>query len=717
MDIYWVVILVIIAAIVGAVITYFVRPKASAADPAMLEQAQNDRQKISQLESSVEEKDGEISNLSEQLSKLQQKITSLQDELKRSADLKEILQSGDEHEVISALQGEIEKLKKQLEDAEEEIEDLEDESSSNKKKYNDERKKLSEASARLEQCEKDLKSLQNDLDVKEEELANQSEKLGRKEEAINFVNEILTAKDADGNDVRELNQKVNEVEQFAYDELFSVFDQLGIWDKSAKQKAKDQVWQWANLQKKTWLRGKKVIAFVGEFSAGKTSIVNRILSQDDKKAPKLPVSSKATTAIATYISYGPDFNSQFTDPNGRLKNISRETFEKVNKEILQEVNVSSTITYFVMKYNNKYMKNLTILDTPGFNSNDQEDAQRTADVIKEADALFWVFDANTGEINQSSLNVIRKYLQDIPLYVVINKADTKSPGELNKLEKHIRETIQKNGIAVKDYLMFSQKESLDKLMATIQSVPMGNDKDAYMYELYALGEKARMQMTSTCDEMRRMRRQQERENESCLNELLRHIDEVGDLCEEVVNMPQKKEKFFGSDYYKMTKEEYVTFGYKLSAIKAKQDSIKNLSKQLQVNVVALHDYSKKVSESNKHLNLIGKALTDFKKRLMACNGEFERKYSEWRNLGGEEAAPAHAKIRFEKRERNNSTKGKNRVSGEEEFMHELTFLHDDYGHFTKEHIPMIINLAKGYHISPYRAVELATDLIDEDDYI
>lgn len=81
------------------------------------------------------------------------------------------------------------------------------------------------------------------------------------------------------------------------------------------------------------------------------------------------------------------------------------------------------------------------------------------------------------------------------------------------------------------------------------------------------------------------------------------------------------------------------------------------------------------------------------------------------------AAPAHAKMRFEKRERNNSIKGKNRVSGEEELMRELTFLHDDYGHFTKEHIPMIINLAKGYRISPNRAVELAADLIDEDDYI
>lgn len=714
MNIYLVVVLVIIAAIVGAVITYFVRPKAPASDTT-----QNDLHKISQLESSVEEKDEEISNLSGQLSKLQQKISSLQDELKHSADLKEILQSGDEHEGISALQGEIEKLKKQLEDAEEEIEDLKDESSSNKKKYNEERKKLSEARAQLEQREKDLKSLQNDLDVKEEELANQSEKLGRKEEAINFVNEILTAKDADGNDVREINLKVNELEQFIYDELFSVFDQLGVWGKLSKVKAKSQVWQWANLQKKTWLRGKRVIAFVGEFSAGKTSIVNRILSQDDKKAPKLPVSSKATTAIATYISYGPDFNSQFTDPSGRLKNISRETFEKVNKEILQEVNVSSAITYFVMKYNNKYMENLTILDTPGFNSNDQEDAQRTADVIKEADALFWVFDANTGEINQSSLNVIRKYLQDIPLYVVINKADTKSPGELSKLEKHIRETIQKNDITVKDYLMFSQKESLDKLMSTIQSVPMGNDKDAYMYELYAIGEKARMQMTNTYDNMRRMRRQQEQKNDYCLNELLKHLSEVTDLCDEVGNMPQRTSKWLGlgSDYFKMTEEEYGTFYEKLKTIKEDQDHITGLSDALQEGVKELQKHSSQLEETKKGLNLMGKALTDFKKRLMACNGEFERKYSEWRNLGGEEAAPAHAKMRFEKRERNNSTKGKNRVSGEEELMHELTFLHDDYGHFTKEHIPMIINLAKGYHISPYRAVELAADLIDEDDYI
>ena len=186
--------------------------------------------------------------------------------------------------------------------------------------------------------------------------------------------------------------------------------------------------------------------------------------------------------------------------------------------------------------------------------------------------------------------------------------------------------------------MFSQKESLDKLMATIQSVPMGNDKDAYMYELYALGEKAKMQLTSTYDEMRGMRRQQEKENKSCSDELSRCIDEVTDLCEEVGEMPHKTSKWFGlgSDYFKMTEEEYDSFCGKLNAIKADQGPIKYWSSAVNNGAKKLQEHSSKMEETNKHLNLIGKALTDFKKRLMACNGEFERKYSEWRNLGGGE---------------------------------------------------------------------------------
>lgn len=69
--------------------------------------------------------------------------------------------------------------------------------------------------------------------------------------------------------------------------------------------------------------------------------------------------------------------------------------------------VSSLIQYFVMTYRNTNLRGLSILDTPGFNSNDSEDAQRTIDVINECDALFWVFDVNSGTVNRSSISLIK----------------------------------------------------------------------------------------------------------------------------------------------------------------------------------------------------------------------------------------------------------------------------------------------------------------------
>lgn len=67
---------------------------------------------------------------------------------------------------------------------------------------------------------------------------------------------------------------------------------------------KEDLQKWAIVKKKDWIEGKTAIAFVGEFSAGKTSIVNRILSQDNPNVPLLPVGSEATTAIPTYIAGG-----------------------------------------------------------------------------------------------------------------------------------------------------------------------------------------------------------------------------------------------------------------------------------------------------------------------------------------------------------------------------------------------------------------------------
>jgi predicted GTPase len=448
------------------------------------------------------------------------------------------------------------------------------------------------------------------------------------------VNEILKAGDADNKDTKDLNTKIDQIQSFVEDDLCVALKNAEVLSKEEAKDYKNGIWKWANLQRKTWLQKNKIIAFVGEFSAGKTSIVNRILSQDDDNAPQLPVSSKATTAIATYISYGNDFLSQFTDPTGKLKNIEKSTFEKVNKDILAEVNVSSLIQYFVMKYKNKNLENLSILDTPGFSSNDKEDAKRTSDVIREADVLFWVLDANAGEINQTSLETIQKNLQGLPLFIVINKADTKSKGELSKLEDHIKETIRKNGISVNGYIHFSQKERVEKLMDAIRSVSInGTRKNTFIYEPYGKLVQQVMELNEKCSTARNKRDLLEKGVETCIEEISECLSDVQDKCKDVAKMPKRQEKIFVSDYYKISKEDYSEFLRKLRSISGDSvEKISTLKNELNESVESLHTAKSEWNEAKNKRKKMEDITAQLDKLLKAWNPNYLREFEEYERL-------------------------------------------------------------------------------------
>lgn len=300
--------------------------------------------------------------------------------------------------------------------------------------------------------------------------------------------------------------------------------------------------------------------FVGEFSAGKTSIVNRILSV------KLPVSTKATTAIPTYISGGNIEKFQFVSPDNIVKNMPKETFEKINKEVLDEVDgVSAMLKYFVMEYPNGNLKNLSILDTPGFNSNDQEDAQRTIDVINECDALFWVFDVNAGTINKSSIKLIKENLQK-PLYVVINKVDTKSDRDVTQVENLIKRTLADNGVDVVQYIRFSQKESPSTLMNVIKNVPRSNNTSEYLNDV--------MQWVNN---MVDTSQQWFNDSANICNESDKQIDEMQEKtnrlavgvqrnCDDVMGLGHYESNFFRSDMIEFSLDEYDSFKNKVNSI-------------------------------------------------------------------------------------------------------------------------------------------------------
>lgn len=505
MDLILVIVIAVLALAVGACAAFLItsKRKTGNTDP-LIEEQKRLQSENSSLHSKVKEADKNVETLSSTLNSTSQELVEAKKNLEKlnaqlsekerefeqnlsSLNTKLSLISGDDNnsealKQFEALQEEIFKYKKKITDLEKEIEDLQDEvddAEDNAKKFKrrleEKIQECNELEGNVREFSKKNEDLEEELKKKSEELRQRVVELDLKITSLDFVKEILTAKVFDDTNYSQLEQKVNSLSEFVENDLRlqeAKLTKSGIPGLAKKLMAgidDSSVERWSIYQKKTWIQGKKAIAFVGEFSAGKTSIVNRILQDNDKNATGLPVSAKATTAIPTYISQGPKLEFTFITPSNVRKKISEKTFKQVNKEVLDQIEgISALIKYFVMTYRNPALEEISILDTPGFNSNDSEDAIRTSEVINECDALFWVMDVNAGEINNSSRAVIKKYL-NIPLFIVINKTDTKAPSEVEKAKQKIASTLANDGIKVEDFILFGHNVPISIILSVISS--------------------------------------------------------------------------------------------------------------------------------------------------------------------------------------------------------------------------------------------------------
>lgn len=388
---------------------------------------------------------------------------------------------------LAALLQETEKQKKTIKSLEEELEDAQDEldelSKRNKKsstELHELKDKYSKSEAALSQSLKETAALQD-------KLREQTEALQIKMESLSFVQEILSAPESHDEQTAARYSRIEALQNLVKGDMKeAVKSTFGTLDDEAQRLMGSELTKWVVTQKKSWLAGKTAVAFVGQFSAGKTSIVNRILSQDDPTVPRLPVRTGATTAIATYITGGEHTEYRYFSHDNRLRALEADVFNKVTKELLDQVgSVRNLIKYFVMTYDNRYLENLSILDTPGFDSGDKEDHNRTLEVINECDALFWVIDVQSGTINRSSIELIKEHLHK-PLYIVINKTDTVASIEVEQVENQLRETFEREGVAVAGYVRFCANEEiapLSDIMTPIQSITRSEETSDYLRRL------------------------------------------------------------------------------------------------------------------------------------------------------------------------------------------------------------------------------------------
>ena len=166
------------------------------------------------------------------------------------------------------------------------------------------------------------------------------------------------------------------------------------------------------------------LAVMGEFSAGKSSFLNRLLGRD-----LLPVSILPKTATLTRLVWG---NQAGVEIDYRLdagivtKAATHAEFDalqraaKVNDPVvMQELEQIQEVRVFV---DHPLLRRLHLLDTPGFNHDPSMDEKSLA-VVDAADILVWISDYSQ-TAKQSEIEQLRR-LQERGkrVWLVINKGD------------------------------------------------------------------------------------------------------------------------------------------------------------------------------------------------------------------------------------------------------------------------------------------------------
>lgn len=542
---------IVIAAVIGAAISYFFAKKNVQVAEKCLDNSDKEKELVEDYEQKLQEcmnKANEIKDKYERLlAEANDKIAKLDEQLSEAVN-------GNLYEAVKKRLAELDKLKKEIKNLEDDIEEYEDDIKDLKKKLKNKESENLELQDNLSKEQRICKELNQDLQTIKEKLEEKSKDWALKKESLDFIQEILSAKQVSDASTKQLHGQVDAVVNYISGELkdnikasYTLNDEDAIFGSGLQR--------WAIAAKKNWIQGKTTIAFVGEFSAGKTSIVNRILSQDDPTVPLLPVSAKATTAIPTYISGGQSTYYQFVSPDNLQKVISEETFKKISKEVLDQIKgVSSLIQYFVMKYKNPNLEKISILDTPGFNSNDKEDAERTIEVINECDALFWVFDVNAGTVNRSSISLIKENLKK-PLYVVINKVDTKAETEVNLVEQLIRKTLRDEGVSVKKFIRFSAKAPLNDIMQPILSVTHSTEQESYLNDLKDKLHGLVEELSVDVQKLNKKQLALFAQGNKLVDRYNDAIRRLGNNCEEAAGIPQWTEHWLSKDRYEMNESQ------------------------------------------------------------------------------------------------------------------------------------------------------------------
>lgn len=281
-----------------------------------------------------------------------------------------------------------------------------------------------------------------------------------------------------------------------------------------------------------------LIPLVGEFSSGKTTLLNALT--DSKK---LETATKPTTATIYEIHFG----CNKCEANVVLSDGQVAHFDDLGKLKNDQLSDAQIVTVF--DTSTKDPSSTILVDTPGLSSPVVKHRQVLVDFLPSADAILLVVDINQ-QVTRSLTDFIDMIkLSKRPVYIVLTKSDTKSVSEIEAAKQYIADNCK---LPVQQVVVVSAvKDNMSELYALLETIQKSKNEILAKVDGQRIKDLAQI-LVNRIDEMLTASSSDEnldmeiRRQQLDLDKIKRNINKLidsmaSDICEDGTNISRRFE--------------------------------------------------------------------------------------------------------------------------------------------------------------------------------
>lgn len=281
-----------------------------------------------------------------------------------------------------------------------------------------------------------------------------------------------------------------------------------------------------------------LIPLVGEFSSGKTTLLNALT--DSKK---LETATKPTTATIYEIHFG----CNKCEANVVLSDGQVAHFDDLGELKNDQLSDAQIVTVF--DTSTKVPSSTILVDTPGLSSPVVKHRQVLIDFLPSADAILLVVDINQ-QVTRSLTDFIDMIkLSKRPVYIVLTKSDTKSVSEIEAAKQYIADNCK---LPVQQVVVVSAaNDNISELYALLETIQKSKNEILAKVDGQRIKDLAQI-LVNRVDEMLTASSSDEnldmeiRRQQLDLDKIKRNINKLidsmaSDICEDGTNISRRFE--------------------------------------------------------------------------------------------------------------------------------------------------------------------------------